>query len=318
MIELDYDKVKFITLYTGTKGYHNCYCKCPCCTQKNINDNYQGQIEQIEELFNKFKSIKQMYILGNPDPLVDVNFCNEVSKLSILKGANVCYSTSGVGGLTRIKQLIQGIDIPKIDYISFSIDSINPQKMSMLKGINYPFNSVIEAINWLIKNNYPVKIQPTLWSANYQEAFNIIEYFANLGVKLFTFHIGSNETAIYDTHHHLTEEQVKYAHLLMEKAFLKYHVNITCPIIYPSCGNNDLNKWYCMQPEKCENLLVFLKEDGVYVTNVPIISEIDDSYLYNINKPIMLKQLDQDDICPISNSTAKTKTLCRYVKKNWS
>ena len=153
MIELDYDKVKFITLYTGTKGYHNCYCKCPCCTQKNINDNYQGQIEQIEELFNKFKSIKQMYILGNPDPLVDVNFCNEVSKLSILKGANVCYSTSGVGGLARIKQLIQGIDIQKIDYISFSIDSINPQKMSMLKGINYPFNSVIEAINWLIKNN---------------------------------------------------------------------------------------------------------------------------------------------------------------------
>ena len=47
-----------------------------------------------------------MYILGNPDPLVDINFCNEVSKLSILKGANVCYSTSGVGGLTRIKKLM--------------------------------------------------------------------------------------------------------------------------------------------------------------------------------------------------------------------
>ena len=59
MIELDYDKVKFITLYTGTKGYHNCYCKCPCCTQKNINDNYQGQIEQIEELFNKFKEFSK-------------------------------------------------------------------------------------------------------------------------------------------------------------------------------------------------------------------------------------------------------------------
>lgn len=318
MIELDYDKVHFITLYTGTNGYHNCYCKCPCCTQRNINDVYQGKIEQVEELFNRFKNIKQMYILGNPDTLVDVKFCNETSKLSVSKGTNVCYSTSGVGGLNRIKQLIDEIDLNKIDYISYSIDSVIPKKMSMLKGIDYPFNSVIEAIDWLVKNNYPVKIQPTLWSSNYQETFNIIEYFANLGVNLFTFHIGSNETATFDTHNHLTEEQVKHVHSLMEKAYSKYHVNITCPIIYPSCGDNDLNKWYCMQPEKCENLLAFLQKDGVYVTNVPMVSEIDSKFMYNIQNPIMLHQFKQDDVCPISDYTAKTKTLCRYVKKNWS
>ena len=318
MTRLNNDSVNYITLYTGTKGYHNCYCKCPCCTQKNVNDTYQGKIEQIHELLDKFKNIKQMYLLGNPDALVDASFCNAVSKVSIDKGANVCYSTSGVGGLGKVEQLLQDIPSQNVDYVSFSIDSLDQKKMSILKGINYPWDSVMEAINWLIKNNYPVKIQPTLWSSNYQDVYKIMEYFSNLGVNLFSFHIGSNETDIFNTHKHLTEEEMKYVHEEITKAVSKYHVKASCPVIYPSVYQNDPSKWYCMQPEKCRELQVVLRENGIYVTNVPIISELNEKYFYNINEPIDLKQIPKDDVCPIHEETAKTKTLCRYVKRNWS
>lgn len=318
MAILNDSNIKYITIYTGEKGYHNCYCKCPCCTQKNINQDYQGNILQVNQLLDKFKNVKQMYILGNPDPLVDAKFCNQVSKLSISRGANVCYSTSGVGGISRIEQLIDGVDKDKIDYISFSIDTTDPKKMSMLKGINYPFDEVIKTIKWLINNNYQVKIQPTLWSSNYQDTYKLIEYFANLGVNRFTFHIGSNETDIFETHKHLTEEEVKYVHNSIDEAFLKYHVNVSCPVIYPSCFQNDINKWYCMHPDRCQELLVYLKENGIYITNIPIVSEINPNYLYNINDEIDLKEFDQDEVCPISTHTAKTKTLCRYVKRNWN
>lgn len=308
--------IKYLTLYTGEKGYHNCYCKCPCCTQKNLNQDYQGKIEQVEKLLAKFKNLKQLYILGNPDPLKDATFCNQVSKLALKKNINLCYSTSGVGGITKINQLISGLNKDKIDYISFSIDSIEPNKMSMLKGINYPFTKVIETIKWLLKNNYKIKIQPTLWSSNYQETYDLIAYFANLGVTKFTFHIGSNETDSFQTHTHLTLTEMQEVFKMITKASSKYQVQITCPVIYSDCFN-DLNKWYCMQPEKCQELLAYLKKDGVYVTNVPIIAEIDTSYLYNINSNIDLKELPKANTCPISSQTAKTKTLCRYVKRIW-
>ena len=318
MVELNKDKVEAITLYTGTKGYHNCYCKCPCCTQRNINDSYQGSISQIEELLNNFPYLKQLYILGNPDPLVDATFCNQASKTAIAKNINVCYSTSGVGGIQRLKQLIEGINPSFVDYISFSMDTTSKEKMSALKGINYPYDKVIEEIKWAIKNNYLVKIQPTLWSSNYMDTYKIIEYFANLGINLFTFHIGSNETNTTNNNLHLTESEVKYVHELIEKAVSKYNVQVTCPVIYPSRAENDQNKWYCMNPSKCRELLVFLRENGIYVTNVPILSEIDEKYCYSLDQPVFLNELEHDEVCPASNDTAKTKTLCRYVKRKWN
>ena len=95
-------------------------------------------------------------------------------------------------------------------------------------------------------------------------------------------------------------------------------MQVTCPVIYPSCGENDQNKWYCMNPSKCRELLVFLRENGIYVTNVPILSEIDEKYCYSLDQPIFLNELEHDEVCPASNDTAKTKTLCRYVKRKWN
>lgn len=319
MKQIDLNNVKYVTLYTGGKGQANCVCKCPCCTQKGPIDTYQGNLEQISEMLDIFPNLQQLYFLGNPDPAIDTMFCNEASLMSIERGVNVCYSTSGVGGLKMLRNLLANIKPKNVDYISFSIDSINPQKMSMLKGINYPFEKALEGIDWAINEGFIVKIQPTLWSCNYQDAYSIIDFFSKRGVKLFTFHVGSVEKGDLKTHQHLTENQIKNVHQQIDEVTKKHHVSVTCPIIYPSCGENDLNKWYCMNLENCNNMLVFLKENGIYGTHVPIVSEIDERFVYKLepNMIINTEEFPKKDFCPISEKAAHGKTLCRYIKKTW-
>lgn len=190
--------------------------------------------------------------------------------------------------------------------------------MNYLKGIKYPFESVINTIKWLQEKNFKIKIQPTLWPINYQESYDIIAFFANLGIDWFTFHIGSNETNTLDTHRHLNEEELHEVHRLLDLAS-KFNVKITCPVIYESLNKNtDYDKkWYCMNIKNSNSLLAFFGEE-IYVTNVPILSSVDSKYLYKLGEEIDVTELNKSCICPISGSVAKQKTICRYVKKDWN
>lgn len=321
MIQLDPKMVNLIALYTGGKGQENCICKCPCCSQKGPIDTYQGSLKQIDEVLDIFPNLRQLYFLGNPDPAVDTEFCNQAALMTIDRGVNVSFSTSGVGGLKMLRKLLANIKPENVDYISFSIDSAIPEKMSMLKGINYPWKNALEGIDWAIKEGFIVKIQPTLWSSNYQDAYSIIDFFSSRGVKLFSFHIGSVEKANIMTHQHLTPAQVQEVHQQINNITKKYPVHVTCPIIYPSCGENDLNKWYCMNPLNCYNWLVFLKENGIWGTHIPIASEFDEKYSFKLesNKTIDFAEFERNDSCPFSEKTAHgSKTLCRYIAKTWN
>ncbi len=318
MINLDINKVNLIALYTGNKGYSICPCKCPCCSQREVEGTYQGNLGQIEVVLNHFKSLQQLYLFGNPDPVVDTKFCHDASQMAIERGVHVSYSTSGIGGDKKLIELLRGIDPKYVDYISFSIDSVNPEKMSMLKGVRYPFDYAVRGIKWAIDNGYITKIQPTLWSSNYMDAYSIIEFFAQIGVKLFSFHIGSVETNNLLTHQHLTPEQVMNVHQQIDEVTKKYSVHVSCPTLYPECGENNEHKWYCMNPTECYNWLVFLRENGVFATHVPIMSEFDDKYCFDITKPISVEEYKRQDFCPLSAHTAKQKTLCRYISKTWN
>ena len=318
MEQLDINKVKLIALYTGNKGYAHCPCKCPCCSQKGVAGDYQGNISQIEKLLECFTGLKQLYFFGNPDPVVDSEFCNHASKLAIEKGINVCYSTSGIGGDSMLKKLLNGISPENVDYISFSIDSVNAKKMNMLKGITFPWERAIEGITWAISNGYNVKIQPTLWFSNYMDVYSIIDYFANMGVKRFSFHVGSIETNDLKTHNHLNYVQIKEVHEQINLVTKKHKVHVECPIIYRECGENNIHKWYCMNPKECYNWLVFLRKNGVFATHVPIMSEFDEKFCFDITKPIMVEKIEKNEYCPLSEKTAKTKTLCRYISKTWN
>ena len=319
MVQIDPRMVDLIALYTGDYGQTKCICKCPCCSQKGPTDGYQGSLEQINEVLDIFSNLKQLYFFGNPDPAVDTKFCNEASRLTIDRGVDVSYSTSGVGGLKMLKTLLKGIKPENVGYISFSIDTTDPDKMSMLKGIKYPWESALRGIEWAIEQGYIVKIQPTLWSCNYQDAYSNIDVFSKKGVKLFSFHIGSIEKNDIPTHLHLTPEQVSNVHHQIDKVTKEHHVDVVCPVLYPECGENNPNKWYCMNPAICSNWLVFLREDGIYGTHVPIASEFSPEYSYKLepNKILDIQEFPRNSYCPFSDRTAKRKTLCRYIAKEW-
>ena len=273
-----------LTIYTGEKGKESCICKCPACSQSGSICNYQGTKEQQDELLRIFPNLKQLYILGNPDPCVDTKYCNTLSKKAIDNGSKVCYSTSGVGGVNTLKDLLDGIKPCDVDYLSFSIDSIDKEKMNLLKGIKYPFDYAIDGIKWAMNKGYKIKIQPTLWSCNYMDAYSLVDYFSKMGVDYFSFHVGSIEKANIPTHQHLTEEQIKNVHMNLDKISKIHNVHICCPVIYPSLGINDDTRWYCMHPENNRAWLVFLRRDGIYGTNTPIASEINDKFMFKLEK----------------------------------
>lgn len=313
--------IRFVTLYTGDNGPNECVCHCPCCSQTDWEHcRYQGTEEQCVTLLTKLPSLEQLYILGNPDPACDPLFCNFVAKEACKRNIHVAFSTSGAGGQYAMSKLLAGIPKEMIDYISFSIDSINKDKMSILKGINYPLENTVKCIEELIHEGYKVKIQPTLWSINFEEVEEIINFFACKGVSWFTFHVGSLESGInLETHQHLNERQMQQVYKQIEMAYSKNkNIKVRCPIIFPSCGNNDTSKWYCMNPERCKELLIYFKREGIMCTHSPMASNILPGLVFDITKIPEVALVEKCKTCPISKVLSGTKeNLCRYVSKFW-
>ena len=317
------DEVLSVTLYTGEQGQESCICKCPCCSQSVKGNNYHGTESQIDEFFEKLPSLEQVYILGNPDPAVDPDFCNLVAHKAINRGIHVSFCTSGVGGKKTLQRLLDGLEPSMVDYVSFSIDSTSQERMSMLKGIYYPWDYAVEGICWAIKNGYTVKVQPTLWSSNYLDAGGIIDYFAPMGVKWFTFHIGSLESGIkLPTHRHLRASEISLVHDHIDDAVKKHPgIKVRCPIIYPTCGDDDKSKYYCMYTHRCKELLVTFAKDGIMCTHAPIASSYDSNCIFKLGEVAEVAEYQVSGYCPLGGNLVGNKdtiTYCRFVSKMWN
>lgn len=193
------DKVKDLTLYTGTFGREKCTCNCIGCTQGGIikeKEPYQGNISQIRKIISKLPNLENAYLLGNPDISVDTEFCNLAAKEFEKNNISVMFSTSGIGGAKVIQKLVSGLDCKKIKYISYSVDTIDDDKIHYLKGTkNISLSDIEESIKFCIEREIPVKIQPTLWEYNQEDYIDIIEYFyKKYSISWFTFHAGSFES----------------------------------------------------------------------------------------------------------------------------
>ena len=323
MSVINLDKIEYVTLYTGNNGAKFCTCKCPCCSQKGRERHYQGTMSQINVLLNKIPNIKQLYLFGNPDVSVDADFCHAVINEAVKRNIHICFSTSGVGGKEILTKLLNGISTKMVDYISFSFDGITQEEMSFSKGISYPMEKSLQGLEWAIDNGYITKIQPTLWSYNYKNVEKIICFFRNKGVKWFTFHIGSLEAGIYlPSHQHLTPNQIKCVHNQICKAVQKYNdIKVRCPIIYPECGENDKQKWYCMHPQRAKELLIILTENGIEATHAPIASLIWEDLIFRLDVEQIkdVPAIPENDFCPFSKKlSGRDDTYCRYISKYWN
>ena len=317
------EKVEYVSLYTGNNGSGACTCRCPCCSQKGKERRYQGTITQVVEMFESLPNLKQLYIFGNPDITVDVAFCHLVALEATKRNIKVCFSTSGVGGKEVLIKLLQDIPVNMVDYISFSFDATTKEEMSFMKGIKYPMEKALQGLEWAIQKGYPVKVQPTLWSCNYSKVEEILEFYADKGVKWFTFHVGSLEANVdLPTHQHLTLEQVKSVHEQISRAVDNHNdVKVRCPIIYGSLGCNDTSKWYCMHPERSKELLIMFTENGINATHAPIASSFMDDLSFELVKAETtdIPAIPESEFCPFSKElTGRIDTCCRYVSKYWN
>jgi len=198
-VKFDLNLIDEVTIYTGTNGKSGCSCNCPGCSQTSyskghINQNYSGTLEQIHQLIQLLPNLKKAYFLGNPDCSVDPKFCSEAAKMFITNGIHVMFSTSGIGGEKVLKDLLNGLDTDFVDYVSFSIDSIDPLTESILKGKKVDYDILTSGIEYCQSIDIPIKIQPTIWQINQDTCIDLMDYFhSTYQLNRFTFHVGSLE-----------------------------------------------------------------------------------------------------------------------------
>lgn len=291
-------KVKTLTLYTGTFGRKKCTCSCIGCTQESYgrrHKDYQGTIEGIKTIIEKLPNLKEAYILGNPDVSVDTGFCNQAAKEFIKSGKKVMFSTSGYNGIEIIKKLTDGIDSKDISYISFSVDTLDNKKLQYLKGTkNINIDQINEAIKYCLDKKITVKIQPTIWEINQDDYKDIIEYYSKLGIEWFTFHAGSFEA--------LQGRDIKLNHIKpqkwrkivenINKLAIEKNLKIKAPKLF--LNKKELETYKTNNKVYCQNggrgLQIWMQEDGLKATFCPILAEVSEKYIFDLEKgsPILM------------------------------
>lgn len=283
-------KVKTLTLYTGTYGRKKCTCSCIGCTQESYgrrHEDYQGKIEQIKTIIEKLPNLEDAYILGNPDVSVDTEFCNLAAKEFIKHNKKVMFSTSGYNGIEVVRKLAKGIDSEDIKYISYSVDTIDNEKLQYLKGTkNISIQKIDEAIKYCINKNIKVKIQPTLWELNEDDYKNIIKHYSEFGIDWYTFHAGSFE-ALRDRKivlNHIRPE--KWVNIVKEidNIAQDYNLKIKTPKIF--LNEKEYKQYKIENKAYCQNggtgLQIWMQKDGLKATVCPILAEVSPEYIFDL------------------------------------
>ena len=317
-------KVTDLTLYTGTNGKDMCTCKCIGCTQgggilKN-KEKYQGTLEDIKTIIKRLPNLENAYLLGNPDVSVDTFFCNLASKEFIKNGINVMFSTSGYKAVDTIEKLVDGLDSSYIKYISYSIDTLDEDKLHFLKGNKtLSLKEIEDAISYCQKRNIPVKIQPTLWEINQDDYEDIINnFYDKFGIKWYTFHVGSFE-ALKDKKvllKHIKPEKWREIFKNIVKIAEKKNLKIKLPRIFldreemQECKQKI--KTYCANGGK--GLQIWLEKNFIRCTYCPVLAELHPEFTFSI-KEDSANFISKNGVCLAAGSTLD-KTLIKDTLEN--
>lgn len=315
-------KVKVLTLYTGTYGRKKCTCSCMGCTQESYgkrHQDYQGTIEQIKVIIEKLPNLEDAYILGNPDVSVDTKFCNLAAKEFIKHNKKVMFSTSGYNGIEVVKKLIEGINPKNIKYISYSVDTINNQRLQFLKGTkNISIEKIDESIKYCINKNIKVKIQPTLWELNEEDYRDIINHYMKFGINWYTFHVGSFE-ALRDKKivlNHIKPEKWREIVKKIDNIAIENNLKIKVPKIFL---NEEEHKQYEVEKKVyCQNggtdLQIWMQKDGLKATFCPILAEVCQEYIFDLETEETILIHNEKNKCAVCGKCLDEKL--RRMSKN--
>ena len=310
-----------ITIYTGSNGKKGCLGNCIGCSQESYGTQhpmYQGNLKQIETVLERSPVLKSAIILGNPDPAVDTEFCNQVAKKLTEKGIKVRFSSSGKNCSKMIQKLIDGVDHNYIEYISFSIDTVEQEMLDYIKGTHIDLEELRETISYLNKKEIEVKIQPTIWNINEDTCIDTIEYFEKQGVKWFSFHAGSFET-LGDKQ----KEKLKHIEpIKWRKEFSKIvnkcnESNLKLHIPYLFVNKEEMKEYISKRgpkcvPEQLKNTQIWLEENYIRTTHCPLLNEVQ-NFHYNyldMDKSKVDYSCSEIGVCPAATK-ALGEELCR-------
>ena len=315
------EQVKDLTLYTGTFGKAKCTCHCIGCTQGGLikqKEPYQGNLDQIRKIIERLPNLENAYLLGNPDISVDTEFCNKAAKEFVKANKYVMFSTSGYGGEKTIKKLVSGINPSSIKYVSYSVDTLDDEKIHYLKGITkISLKDIDSSIEYCIKNGIPVKIQPTLWEYNQDDYKEIIEYYYNkFGIKWYTFHAGSFE-ALKNREVPLKHvEPIKWKEIVedIQKISKEKKLKIVLPRIF-------LNGEEMKECEKnlhtyCANggsgLQIWLEKDIIRCTYCPLLAELHPEFTFSIDEEVT-HFIQTDGVCAVRQEALDKNLVAKSV-----
>jgi len=310
------------SLYTGTYGRKRCTAKCLGCfvgESETFNSEYQGNTSQVHELMSVLPNLKEAVIMGNPDPSVDTEVCNETAKILQSKCIRVSFLTNGTGDMDIIRKIIDGLDLSLIYGFGFSVDSLDDDKNSILKGKNISLKNTI--YNMMLLKDLGIyvvaffAIWPTNMNDNWQE---YTDYFESRGI-----HVSSSFGSIASA-----QGRIKH---VSEEEILKIRGRYSDVRLATVLANDDeyqeyLSTYVTKNKLQCTSL----KKINVYFTggglkasySCPIISAVYPEYLVNIHD-IDFHAFHDNTIktgyCPVAKEaigfkSAKLHPICRFHK----
>ena len=321
----DMKKITGLTLYTGSFGKKGCTCKCEGCSQEKYGKQhgfYQGTMEQVEKILSIAPNIQRAILLGNPDISVDAEFVNRVAKYFIARGIRVRFSTSGFNAVETAQTVLADLDTEYIDYYSFSVDSLEPEKELLLKGRVIPLVEIVKAIKMCDDMGVRIKIQPTLWEINKNDYVEIIDFFYGLGVRWFSFHSGSFET--FDDKKHLLKHisPWEWRDIQRDIGEICNQKRIKLHMPYLFLTEEEMKKYVESNGERCVpkqllNTQIWLEEDYMRTTHCPLLRE-HQVFEYDFNtcdKSRMDYSISVDGYCPVAAQCLGKKLTERSVEK---
>jgi MoaA/NifB/PqqE/SkfB family radical SAM enzyme len=315
------ENIHSITLITGSNGKKGCTSNCLGCYLGKYGEKrpfYQGSMSQVHELISILPNLKRVALFGNPDVSVDSAFCNEVAKVLQEKNIIVYFFTSGVGGISVTKQILNGLNKNNVGRMYFSIDTLDDDKLTKIKGTKASHKNIFSSIEYCNQLGIETGIIATLWSINMDEdLIAFIDFWKSLGVAKVKIHYGSVEAAAG-----------KIDHIPLDKVLgirEKYGHKVRLPYIFATDNEYEiyLSRFVATKEVRCCNfsgeVFVYLEEDGIkWSLNCSIATTIHPEYITDI-KELNLPLLSTAALCPVAEYALGYKChtmypVCRYYK----
>jgi len=318
MNKISSDNVTAIGLYTGTKGKQGCTCNClGCClgAYGDHNSDYQGNESQLQEMIRLLPRLEKALIFGNPDISIDTEFCNKVAYTLQQRGVIVAFNTSGVGGKKVLETLLNGLNYNMVRFIDFSLDTLDECKLSLLKGINYSLETIIEGIEYCNSIGITAGVKPTIWTVNMNDDWEQYRQFLKrINVSRIKFHFGSLE-GVNDKVAHVPESKI-----LEIKARFK-DVGIIPQLLLTGEEFNAYSHGFKPRCFGTGPLSVFFEREGIKATFCTSYSAVHSGFTTELrdNNLAIIPRCDKK--CPVSHNSLgfesdELHAVCRYYAFN--